>query len=99
MGTSFDFRGIFFAVEDENKEENVDSKVPEKVKTIDELQRMNIKQLREEAATRGISASGTKKELVDRLCNHSNNVSSDNNPGNRIIFYLEKSILHPMPKF
>ncbi|KAH6813942.1 polymerase [Perilla frutescens var. frutescens] len=57
-------------VVEEDKQENADSNAPQNVKAIDELQRMNIKQLREEAATRGISASGTKKELLDRLCIH-----------------------------
>lgn len=56
--------------------ENADSNGPQ-VKAIDELQRMTIKQLREEAAMRGISTSGTKKELLDRLC-----ANNDNGPGN-----------------
>lgn len=89
-------------MKEENKEGNVDSNAPHKVKAIDELQRMNIKQLREEAATRGISASGTKKELMDRLCTNNANVSSDNDLGNRIGFFyllLGKSFLHPLRKF
>ncbi|XP_057782300.1 poly [ADP-ribose] polymerase 2 isoform X2 [Salvia miltiorrhiza] len=66
-------------VEEKNGEENVDSSGPQKVKAIDELQKMTMKQLREEAAKRGVSASGTKKDLLDRLCTHNDNVSRDNN--------------------
>ncbi|XP_047966103.1 poly [ADP-ribose] polymerase 2 isoform X1 [Salvia hispanica] len=66
------------SVDEENKEENVDSNGPQDANVIDELQKMNIKQLREEAAKRGISASGTKKELLDRLCTHNDNVERDN---------------------
>ncbi|KAL0371463.1 UNVERIFIED_CONTAM: Poly [ADP-ribose] polymerase 2 [Sesamum angustifolium] len=44
---------------------------------IDELQKMNIKQLREEAAKRGISAAGTRKELLERLFSDNDNVSND----------------------
>lgn len=46
-------------------------------KTNDELQAMNIKHLREEANIRGISASGTKKELLERLCCDNDKVSSN----------------------
>ncbi|KAL8548706.1 hypothetical protein ACS0TY_007826 [Phlomoides rotata] len=66
-------------VGDESKE-NVVSNVLQKVKAIEELQRMTIKQLREEAAMRGISACGTKKELLDSLCANSDDVSSDYGP-------------------
>lgn len=69
-----------FVVEEESKE-NVDSNGPQKVKAIDELQRMSIKQLREEAVVRGFPASGTKKELLDRLCGNNVDVSSVNGPG------------------
>lgn len=80
--TSFEFCGIFLAVEEENKEDNVDSNAPGKGKTIDELQTMNIKQLREEASTRGISASGTKKELLERLSAADDKNVGDNDQGN-----------------
>ncbi|KAL7112627.1 hypothetical protein ACP275_04G014300 [Erythranthe tilingii] len=45
-----------------------DSGAPPKIETIDELQSMNLKQLREKASIRGVSAAGTKKELIERLC-------------------------------
>ncbi|KAL8054768.1 hypothetical protein ABFX02_04G014100 [Erythranthe guttata] len=45
-----------------------DSGAPPKIETIDELQSMNVKQLREKASIRGVSAAGTKKELIERLC-------------------------------
>ncbi|KAK2965174.1 hypothetical protein RJ640_019929, partial [Escallonia rubra] len=40
----------------------------EKIKAVDKFRSMGVKQLREEANLRGISASGSKKELIDRLC-------------------------------
>ncbi|KAI3449469.1 hypothetical protein Pfo_006134 [Paulownia fortunei] len=67
-------------VKEESKEENADSHAPRKVKAMDDLRTMNIKQLREEASIRGISAGGTKKELLERLCADNDNVSSDNDP-------------------
>ncbi|OVA12704.1 SAP domain [Macleaya cordata] len=48
--------------------ENEDSNVPEKVKAVETLREMGIRQLREQATLRGISASGSKKELLERLC-------------------------------
>ncbi|KAL6500309.1 Poly [ADP-ribose] polymerase 2 [Orobanche hederae] len=65
--------------QDDSKEENANSHAPQKVTDIDSLRAMNIKQLREEAVTRGISAAGTKKELLERLCADNDNVSSNNN--------------------
>lgn len=96
MKPNFDFYGILFAAEEENKKENVNSNAPQKVKTSDELLRMTVKQLREEAATRGISACGTKSELLDRLCAHNGNVSPDSNLGNQFIVLLcGKIVLKP----
>lgn len=46
--------------------ENEDTK-KNKVKVTEELRSMTVKQLREEASRRGISTSGSKKELVERL--------------------------------
>ncbi|KAL0389646.1 UNVERIFIED_CONTAM: Poly [ADP-ribose] polymerase 2 [Sesamum calycinum] len=61
----------------EESKEDADSHSTLKTKTIDELQKMNVKQLREEAAKRGVSAAGTKKELLERLCSDNDNVSND----------------------
>ncbi|KAL0435900.1 UNVERIFIED_CONTAM: Poly [ADP-ribose] polymerase 2 [Sesamum radiatum] len=63
--------------EEEERKEDADSHATLKIKTIDELQKMNIKQLKEEAANRGFSAAGTKKELLERLCSDNDNVSND----------------------
>ncbi|GAA0148454.1 DNA metabolism protein [Lithospermum erythrorhizon] len=38
------------------------------IKSIEDLKIMNVKQIREEASRRGVSSSGTKKELLLRLC-------------------------------
>lgn len=94
---NFDFYGIFSAVDEENKEENVDSNGPQDANVIDELQKMNIKQLREEAAKRGISASGTKKELLDRLCTHNDNVERDNDLGTNHFVFIWKNYFCTMP--
>lgn len=48
-----------------------------KVKVTEELRSMTVKQLREEASRRGISTSGSKKELVERLSSFSDD-GSDN---------------------
>ncbi|XP_020538605.1 poly [ADP-ribose] polymerase 2 isoform X4 [Jatropha curcas] len=41
----------------------------EKIKATDKFQEMNIKQLREQAKFLGVSTTGTKKKLIERLCN------------------------------
>ena len=54
-------------LEEEKKEEKI---------AIDELRAMNVKELREEASKRGLATTGTKKVLLERLCNDANNDSS-----------------------
>lgn len=81
------------AADEENKKEKADSIAPLKIKTSDELQRMTRNQLREEAATTGISASGTKRELLDRLCSHNDNVSPDSDLGNQLILLLSGKVI------
>lgn len=54
-------------MEEDNGEENMDSSAPQKVKVIHDLHSMTVKQLREEASARGISAAGTKHKLLERL--------------------------------
>ncbi|OAY61835.1 poly [ADP-ribose] polymerase 2-A [Manihot esculenta] len=39
-----------------------------KIKAIENFREMNIKQLREQAKLRGVSTNGTKKEILERLC-------------------------------
>lgn len=90
---NFDINGILFAADNETKKENVDSVVPTKSKTSDELQRMTRNQLREEAVIRGISASGTKRELLDRICSHNDNDSPDSALGNRLILLLSGKVI------
>ena len=41
-----------------------------KRKLIEEVSGMSVKQLREEAALRGVSTSGSKKDLLERLSEH-----------------------------
>ncbi|CAA0828218.1 Poly [Striga hermonthica] len=66
--------------EDDSKDGNASSHALQKVKTIDDMRGMSIKQLREEASARGRSAVGTKKELLERLCADNDDVSNDNDP-------------------
>uniref|UniRef100_UPI001CB9A93C poly [ADP-ribose] polymerase 2 n=1 Tax=Erigeron canadensis TaxID=72917 RepID=UPI001CB9A93C len=40
-----------------------------KVRAVDELKKLSVKQLREEAVVCGVSSGGSKKELLGRLCN------------------------------
>ncbi|XP_010522796.1 PREDICTED: poly [ADP-ribose] polymerase 2 [Tarenaya hassleriana] len=44
-----------------------------KVIAIDEFRRMSVKQLREEANRRGLESKGTKKDILERLCDDANN--------------------------
>lgn len=41
----------------------------EKIKAIEKFRDMNVKQLREQASLLGVSTAGTKRQLIDRLCN------------------------------
>ncbi|KAK8565495.1 hypothetical protein V6N12_059055 [Hibiscus sabdariffa] len=51
------------------RESDVDNNEdPNKVKAIEEFRQMNVRQLREQATLRGLPTVGTKKELLDRLC-------------------------------
>lgn len=68
------------AMEEENKKsvgskkrgrecDEIDSNGSQKVKSIESFGQMGVKQLREQAELRGLSKAGTKKELLERLCN------------------------------
>ncbi|KAJ4849285.1 Poly [ADP-ribose] polymerase 2 [Turnera subulata] len=46
-----------------------DANGPEKVRAVEKFRDMTVKQLREEAKLLGVPATGTKKELLERLCN------------------------------
>lgn len=54
-----------------------DSVAPRKIKAVDELRSMTVKQLREESGMRGVSIAGTKKELIERLCGDEHSVSGE----------------------
>lgn len=55
-----------------------------KVGAVEKFRGMSIQQLREEARIQGVSTSGTKKELLERLCNSSQN-NSDAKDGGTIL--------------
>ncbi|MFS7901678.1 putative NAD(+) ADP-ribosyltransferase transcription regulator SAP family [Helianthus anomalus] len=42
-----------------------------KVRAVDDLRSLSVKQLREEAVLRGVSTGGSKRELIERLCDDS----------------------------
>lgn len=52
-------------INDESKEIGTGS---DEISAFKKLQGMSIQKLRKEASIRGVSSSGTKKELVQRLC-------------------------------
>jgi len=54
--------------------------VSEKIKAIEDLHDMGTRQLREQAILRGLSSSGSKKELLDRLCAESEKESKNGTP-------------------
>ncbi|KAI5565170.1 hypothetical protein BDE02_14G107000 [Populus trichocarpa] len=54
--------------------------VSEKIKAIEDLHDMGTRQLREQAILRGLSSSGSKKELLDRLCAESEKESKNGIP-------------------
>ncbi|CAA0812654.1 Poly [Striga hermonthica] len=63
--------------EDDSKDGNAHFHALQKVKTIDDMRGMSIKQLQEESGARGLIVVGTK-ELLERLCGDNRNVSNDN---------------------
>lgn len=59
-----------------------------KLIAIGEFRGMIVKELREEASKRGLDTTGTKKELLERLCNDANNDSSAPvKSGNELFYY------------
>ncbi|CAB4291840.1 unnamed protein product [Prunus armeniaca] len=54
--------------------EDGESTGSEKIKATDEFQDMSVKQLREQATLRGISTTGSKKELLERLSEDSDDI-------------------------
>ncbi|XP_052186188.1 poly [ADP-ribose] polymerase 2 isoform X2 [Diospyros lotus] len=61
----------------ETEPENGDSisSGSQKIRAVDKFRGMGIRQLREESALRGLSTSGSKKELLERLCDGSQDPS------------------------
>ncbi|XP_055820812.1 poly [ADP-ribose] polymerase 2 isoform X1 [Solanum dulcamara] len=49
-----------------------------KMNAVEEYKKMSVKELREVATSRGISSTGSKKELVERLCAAADSHSKDN---------------------
>ncbi|VVB06996.1 unnamed protein product [Arabis nemorensis] len=59
-----------------NRDSSDDTDESNKLIAIGEFRGMSVKELREEATKRGLVTSGTKKELLERLCNVVNNDSN-----------------------
>lgn len=60
-----------------NSNEDEDSAASEKIKATEKFRSTNVTQLREEATLRGVPATGSKKELLERLCEDSGKDSDD----------------------
>ncbi|KAL6957899.1 Poly [ADP-ribose] polymerase 2 [Sarracenia purpurea var. burkii] len=58
--------------------ENEDSNGSYKIKQIGKFRDMSVRELRKEAALQGFSTSGSKKELLERLCNDFQKDSEEN---------------------
>uniref|UniRef100_A0A0V0I5D9 Putative ovule protein n=1 Tax=Solanum chacoense TaxID=4108 RepID=A0A0V0I5D9_SOLCH len=48
-----------------------------KMNDVEEYKKMSVKELREVATSRGISSTGSKKELVERLCDGADSQNND----------------------
>ncbi|XP_022899060.1 poly [ADP-ribose] polymerase 2 isoform X1 [Olea europaea var. sylvestris] len=66
---------------------------PMKIKAVDEFRSMNVKELREQAALRGISTAGTKKEILERLCTDVDENSGDNDQAAKKESNREKMVI------
>ncbi|KAL6210371.1 hypothetical protein ACLB2K_015604 [Fragaria x ananassa] len=60
-----------------NSNEDEDSAASEKIKATEKFRSTNVTQLREEATLRGVPATGSKKELLERLFEDSGKDSDD----------------------
>lgn len=58
-----------------------DSNGADKIKSVEKLWGMDIRKLRKEAELRGVSSTGSKKELLQRLCadSHDSNAVIEGN--------------------
>ncbi|XP_050235660.1 poly [ADP-ribose] polymerase 2 [Mercurialis annua] len=76
------------ARESQEQEEDC-SNGAEKLTAVEKFREMNIKLLRDEAKVLGISTAGTKKELVERLCNSVSN--ADGSSGDAVLAKEEEN--------
>ena len=85
-----------------------DSNGSDLISDVEKLREMNVQQLREEAVRRGISSTGSKKELLKRLCEEcekeKEDEAVDENDGisNFIlveVIYIEKNQLRLFPSY
>ncbi|KAI3753476.1 hypothetical protein L2E82_25530 [Cichorium intybus] len=63
-----------------------------KIRAIDGLWKLDIKQLREHASLSGVSASGSKKELFERLCKDSKTNNEDTSESMEVYFRIRRTI-------
>lgn len=62
-----------------------------KINAVEEYKKMSVKELRDVATSRGISSTGSKKELVERLCavaDSQKNDSKDDLGGTVVVLLL-----------
>ncbi|KAL3531481.1 hypothetical protein ACH5RR_010803 [Cinchona calisaya] len=66
--------------DDDNDGDCVDGSA--KIKATEDFRKMSVKELREQASLRGISATGSKKQLLERLCNDAEKKDGDDDDDN-----------------
>ncbi|XP_050364679.1 poly [ADP-ribose] polymerase 2 [Argentina anserina] len=74
-----------------NEDDGSAAAASEKIKATEKFRSMNVKQLCEEAGLRGIPATGSRKELLQRLCEDSEKDSDDIAGRSRVVAKEEEN--------
>ncbi|XP_022017485.1 poly [ADP-ribose] polymerase 2-like [Helianthus annuus] len=72
--------------------EDEDGDFATKIMAVDDLRSLSVKQLREEASLRGVSTGGSKKQLLEKLCECSQRKNPDVVEGSFFICFLVEQI-------
>ncbi|GLU07369.1 hypothetical protein SLE2022_243300 [Rubroshorea leprosula] len=81
----------------EKRERGSDDGDLNKIEAVEKFRQMSLKQLREQASLLGIPATGTKKELLERLCKDAEmgsdyvNEKEDDSKGGRVVTAIKKA--------
>ncbi|KAI3765298.1 hypothetical protein L2E82_15328 [Cichorium intybus] len=71
---------------------NSNTRLLKRERAIDGLRKLDIKQLREHESLSGVSASGSKKELFERLCKDSKTNNEDTSESMEVYFRIRRTI-------